>query len=301
MENIANTSDIKNLIIDVSEKINKKNLSIFVHTSLNTNNIKYSASDIIYANFLEYSKQYQILIFSNKFKYMLFEILNDEDKKLTRRENSSLINFNLYITKSFFVIFKDSIFYSYQTLNYKYKNDELLNFISKKFNITISNSYELSDLDLSEIINNSNKKKIISSFTNLNKKSNKSFILYILYLVLCVFLTLIYSAYDSNVENKKRLQKIISDKEKYLLASKVLKYRPLKNEYTNFINTADKYKLEILSFNYNHEQIEIRLSSKNKNNIYNFLDEYEKFILYNSITKEESTNMFIGTINVKSN
>ncbi len=97
------------------------------------------------------------------------------------------------------------------------------------------------------------------------------------------------------------MQKIISDKEEYLTASKVLKFRPLKNEYTNFINTADKYKLEILSFNYNYEQIEIRLSSKNKNNIYNFLDEYEKLILYNSITKEESTNMFIGTINVKSN
>jgi len=99
MKDIALPSDIKSIIVDVSEEIQKKNLLNFVYTSLDLNNIDYSSNDIIYSNFLEHSKQYQFFIFSNNFKYMIIELLDDEYS-----EDSSN-SFRLYIAKNFFVIY----------------------------------------------------------------------------------------------------------------------------------------------------------------------------------------------------
>lgn len=302
MSDIANISDIQNLIVDVSEEINQKNLLNFTQTSLDINNIKYSSNDIIYCKFLEYSKQYQIFVFSSTFKYMLIELLNyyNDETKDTKSLMSSLV-FKLYITKSFFVIYKNDELYVYQVLNHKYKNDELLAFINKSFNITISKSHEISESSLNKIIENKHNQIIISSFYNLNKKSNKSFLLYLLYLVVCVFFILIYKNHESNILKDKRLEKINTHKEEYLKISKMLKFKPFKNEYIKLVNTADKYKLKILSFDYNPKIMKIKFSSKNKENIYSFLNEYKNSVVGNSIVRLASKNIFISTVNVKPN
>ncbi len=297
MKDIASTSDIKSLIVDVSEEIKKKNLLNFVHTSLDLHNIDYTSSDIIYSNFLEHSKQYQFFIFPNNFKYMILEFFNEENQKDSNNDN--LKSFNLYVCKSFFVIYKDTKLYAYQVLNQEYSKNELVNFISKSFNITISSIFELSDSSLTKLGENAENKK--HQFFNINKKSNKSFLLFIAYLLLCIFVSGVYENYESKSLEKENLAKIETKKNEHLKVSKMLKFKPFKTEYKRLISTTNKFNLKILSLEYNLENMNIKLSTKNKESIYLFLNEYQNNLLGNSIVKVESKNLFIGTINVKPN
>jgi len=299
MKNIAALSDIKSLIVNVSEEITQKNLLNFAHTSLDIDGIEYSSIDIIYCNFLKYSKQYQLLVFPNNFKHMIIELLNYQDKK--RDELKGLITFRLYITKTFFVIYENNKLYSYQILNQEYSKDELLNFIDKNFNIVISEINEISDIELKNITENIDDNEIISSFSNINRKSNKSFLLYILYLVVCVFTTIIYQSYENKLFNDKKLNKINTYKKEYLEISKILKFKPFKTEYIKLINTANKFNLKIISFNYSPGNMNIKVSTKKKDSIYLFLNDYQNNLLANSIVQLNSKDVFVSTINVKTN
>lgn len=297
MKNIALPSDIKSLIVNVSEEIKKKNLLEFTYTSLDINNIDYSSNDIIYSNYLEHSSQYQFFVFPNNFEYMIIELLDEVQKE--SQEKKDLNNFNLYVSKSFFVIYKSSKLYAYQVLNEKYTKDELFDFISKSFNITITNVFNLSDSDLNKFQKNIANKK--HKFININKKSNKSFLLYVVYLLICISSVGLYKTYENkNLENEK-LEKIKTANTEYLKISKMLKFNPFKEEYKRLINTTNKFNLKILSLNYSPEIMKIQLSTKNKENIYSFLDEYSSNLLGNSISKLDSKKIYIGMIDVKPN
>ncbi|MAD41956.1 MAG: hypothetical protein CL623_06150 [Arcobacter sp.] len=297
MKDIALTSDIKSLIVDVSEEIKKKNLLNFIHTSLDLNNIDYSSTDIIYSNYLVHSKQYQFFVFANTFKYMIIELFYEEVPK--ESSNKNLNSFNLYVSNSFFVIYKNSKLYAYQVLNQEYSEDELLNFIKKSFNITISDIYEISDSFLHKLEESVKNKKLI--FTNINKKSNKSFLFFLTYLFICICSAVTYDMYKSKILERKKFEKIENIKAEHLKISKMLKFKPFKIEYKRLISTANKFNLKILSFDYKIEVMNIKLSTKNKESIYLFLDEYQSSLLGNSIEKIDTENIFIGIINVKPN
>ena len=74
MTNYACVKNIVSLEIDVSEKIDKENLKDFAFTSLKLNNKNFSKNDLIYINYIEELKQYQILLITNNHKYLLFQI-----------------------------------------------------------------------------------------------------------------------------------------------------------------------------------------------------------------------------------
>lgn len=299
MKEVATNSDIKNLIVDVSEEIRAKNILKFAHTTLDINDIEYSSKDIIYCNFLEYSNQYQLLIFSNSFKYMIIELLNYEDT--ISEESSDLLIFKLYISKTFFVVYKNLKLYVYQTLNQEYSKDELLSYIHKNFNINISVVRELDNTKLNKITQSIDINNIVSSFSNINKKNNKIFILYLLYLFICIFSTIIYKNYESDIFKDNQLKKINNDKKEYLKISKKLSFKAFEPDYKKLISSAKKYNLKINSLNYNSKSINIEVSTKKKASIYLFLNEYKDFLLGNSIVKNDSMNIYLSTINVKIN
>ena len=74
MTNYACVKNIVSLEIDVSEKIDKENLKDFAFTSLKLNNKNFSKNDLIYINYIEELKQYQILLSTNAHKYLFFQI-----------------------------------------------------------------------------------------------------------------------------------------------------------------------------------------------------------------------------------
>ena len=295
MKNIATIADVKSILVNVSEKIEDKSILSFAQTSLDLNNIEYSDSYNIYCTFLKYSNQYQIIVFKSTFKYLIFELIHFCENT----QNSD--TFTLYITKDFFVIFNDNHLYTYQKINQQYTKKELLEYISKNFKIIITNVKELDENILNEIVERKDFNSDISFLKNINQKTKKAFLLYVFYLFACISSTIFYISYEEEAFNKKKLFEQKEAKDKYLKTIKELKFDPYEIEYTKLVKIINTLGLKLISYNYISGIMNIKISSKNKNNIYEFLNHYKRSLLGNSISKSDSENIFVSVVNVKIN
>ena len=295
MEYVARKLDIKSILINVTEEISKNSILDFAVSSLNLNNIEYSPSDNIYCIFLEYSMQYQIIVFNNKFKYIIFELIFDN--KINVQKNI----FSLYIAKDFFVIFRGKSLYTYQEISQEYTKEELIEYIFRNFNISIKDTKVLNESDLEKVIKSNINNSNFSSLKNINIKSKKPFYIYLGYIIICLLSLFLYRTYEKEIYKKEELFKIQEDKRKYLNTIKILKFKPFIFEYSELINMINNLNLELISLTYGYKTMKIKVSSRNKNNLYLLLKHYKNNLLENSISKQESKNIFIGVFNVKSN
>jgi len=295
MEYVARKLDIKSILINVTEEISKNSILDFAVSSLNLNNIEYSPSDNIYCIFLEYSMQYQIIVFNNKFKYIIFELIFDN--KINVQKNI----FSLYIAKDFFVIFRGKSLYTYQEISQEYTKEELIEYIFRNFNISIKDTKVLNESDQEKIIKSNIDNSNFSFLKNINIKSKKPFYIYLGYIIICLLSLFLYRTYEKEIYKKEELFKIQEDKRKYLNTIKILKFKPFITEYSELINMINNLNLELISLTYGHKTMKIKVSSRNKNNLYLLLKHYKNNLLENSISKQESKNIFIGVFNVKSN
>lgn len=295
MEYVARKLDIKSILINVTEEISKNSILDFAVSSLNLNNIEYSPSDNIYCIFLEYSMQYQIIVFNNKFKYIIFELIFDN--KINVQKNI----FSLYIAKDFFVIFRGKSLYTYQEISQEYTKEELIEYIFRNFNISIKDTKVLNESDQEKIIKSNIDNSNFSSLKNINIKSKKPFYIYLGYIIICLLSLFLYRTYEKEIYKKEELFKIQEDKRKYLNTIKILKFKPFIFEYSELINMINNLNLELISLTYGYKTMKIKVSSRNKNNLYLLLKHYKNNLLENSISKQESKNIFIGVFNVKSN
>lgn len=291
MKNIALSVDVKSIIVDVSQEILEKNILDFTYSSLELNNITYKSTDKIYCNFLKYSNQYQIFVFNNNFEYMIFELLS----------NTENLDFTLYITKDFFVVFEKNKFYTYQKTNQEYSEDELLEYINKNFNISITTIIKLDENEVNKIIENKDFNLYKSNLKNINIKSNKTFLLYLSYLLICVLGTFFYQEFEEKSLHKHRAIKQNLAKKEYSKTIKKLKFTPYEKEYEKLIKTINKLDLKLVSLTYSNSRMKIKVHSKKKNNIYVFLAAYQKRLQSNNIRKLTSKNIFESILNVKIN
>jgi len=295
MEYVARKLDIKSILINVTEEISENSILDFAVSSLNLNNIEYSPSDNIYCIFLEYSMQYQIIVFNNKFKYIIFELIFDN--KINIQKNI----FSLYIAKDFFVIFRGKSLYTYQEISQEYTKEELIEYIFRNFNISIKDTKVLNESDQEKIIKSNIDNSNFSFLKNINIKSKKPFYIYLGYIIICLLSLFLYRTYEKEIYKKEELFKIQEDKRKYLNTIKILKFKPFIFEYSELINMINNLNLELISLTYGYKTMKIKVSSRNKNNLYLLLKHYKNNLLENSISKQESKNIFIGVFNVKSN
>ncbi|MGB1226562.1 MAG: hypothetical protein ACPG9K_01630 [Poseidonibacter sp.] len=291
MKNIALSIDVKSIIVDVSQEILEKNILDFTYSSLELNNITYKSTDKIYCNFLKYSNQYQIFVFNNNFEYMIFELLS----------NTENLDFTLYITKDFFVVFEKNKFYTYQKTNQEYLEDELLEYINKNFNISITTIIKLDENEVNKIIENKDFNLYKSNLKNINIKSNKTFLLYLSYLLICVLGTFFYQEFEEKSLHKDRAIKQNLAKKEYSKTIKKLKFTPYEKEYEKLIKRINKLDLKLVSLTYSNSRMKIKVHSKKKNNIYVFLAAYQKRLQSNNIRKLTSKNIFESILNVKIN
>lgn len=291
MKNIALSIDVKSIIVDVSQEILEKNILDFTYSSLELNNITYKSTDKIYCNFLQYSNQYQIFVFNNNFEYMIFELLS----------NTKNLDFTLYISKDFFVVFEKNKFYTYQKTNQEYLEDELLEYINKNFNISITTIIKFDENEVNKIIENKDFNLYKSNLKNINIKSNKTFLLYLSYLLICVLGTFFYQEFEEKSLHKDRAIKQNLAKKEYSKTIKKLKFTPYEKEYEKLIKTINKLDLKLVSLTYSNSRMKIKVHSKKKNNIYVFLAAYQKRLQSNNIRKLTSKNIFESILNVKIN
>ena len=292
MLEIAPNNQIKSLLIDVSEEIENKNLKKFVSTTLNLNNIVLNKNDFLYINFISEINKYQILIFPKDFKYMVFQIFEQLyiDKNINK--------YDLYLTESFFCLYKNASFYYSQKLESKVIIEDLISYLNKIFSIKID-SYQFIDefqqKKLEKKYLESNEKNIIQNF---NIKNSHSFKIYLIY----IFLLFSFCAvvFQNKLENSQKEDSEINIKNDF----EKLKKEHLFNSFSNFFNELFlifvKYDFDLESFEYKENSLKIVFSSSLKTNIYSFFNEIKEKLISQEISYLEKEELYKAVVYVKS-
>ncbi len=292
MLEIAPNNQIKSLLIDVSEEIENKNLKKFVSTTLNLNNIVLNKNDFLYINFISEINKYQILIFPKEFKYMVFQIFEQLyiDKNINK--------YDLYLTESFFCLYKNGSFYYSQKLESKVIIEDLISYLNKIFSIKID-SYQFIDefqqKKLEKKYLESNEKNIIQNFNIKNSHSLKIYLLYIF--LLFSFCAVVF---ENKLENSQKEDSEINIKNDF----EKLKKEHLFNSFSNFFNELFlifvKYDFDLESFEYKENSLKIVFSSSLKTNIYSFFNEIKEKLISQEISYLEKEELFKAVVYVKS-
>ena len=283
MTKYISSDQIITLELDVSEEIDNNSLRNFVLTSLNLNNKEYSANDLIYTTYIKELKQYQILLINNKFSKAEFQVF-----ELFYKDKAE--GLDLYLCDKFFCLYKNGIFYYYQAIEFSLTIDEFLDFISKKFNTNVNNYKKIEVEELEELKNEYLQSKKKSSLKNINKKRNNSFIFYLIYLFLLVYICIYYIEQNStnNVE-KPILNTSNLDYEKF---KKEHTFISLENDFNKIFESINKHSLEIISFEYKKAKIKMILNSQIKDDLYLFLNEYKKSLISSSVYFDEKRELY---------
>ena len=288
MLDFAFTNEIKSLFIDVSEEIENKNLKKFIFTSLKLNNFEINKNDFIHVNFISELKQYQVLVFSKKYKNAIFQLF-----ELFYLDKNDLNKFDLYFTNDFFCLYKNTKFYYFQKIESHFEIDELIEYINKKFTLKIDNYKIIDNLELEELKTSYLEKKIQNKLANFNKSDNYSFKIYLFYLVAILILSLFF--WEDKDETKNNF--IVENE-----------FDKLKNEYVfssfntdfNFlIKSLQKYNLNLKSFEYKENRIKINFSTISKPDIYNLFTNLKDKLISQEINYLENEKIYEVIIYVK--
>jgi hypothetical protein len=283
MTNYISSDQIITLELDVSEEIDNNSLRNFVLTSLNLNNKEYSANDLIYTTYIKELKQYQILLINNKFSKAEFQVF-----ELFYKDKAE--GLDLYLCDKFFCLYKNGIFYYYQAIEFSLTIDEFLDFISKKFNTNVNNYKKIEVEELEKLKNEylQNKKK--SSLKNINKKRNNSFIFYLIYLFLLIYICIYYIEQNSTNNVEKPISNTSNlDYEKF---KKEYTFVSLENDFNKIFESINKHSLQIVSFEYKKAKIKMILNSQIKDDLYLFLNEYKKSLISSSVYFDEKKELY---------
>lgn len=287
MLSIAYSNEIKSFNINVSEKIKDTNFSNFISTSLNLNNFETTKNDFLHVIFIEEILQYQILIFPQHNKIPIFQIFEQLYSNKT-----DLITFDLYITNNFFCLYKNRKIYYYQNLESKIINEELLDYLSKKFNQEINNYKFFTELNLKELEVKYLKQNKKNSIKNFNQKNNFSFKLYLIYLII-IFSTIFIFKEKNQIEENPKIENNFNDlKNEYL-------FNYFYSDFDNLNNLLRKYNLSLKLLDYKDNKIKLIFTSNSKPNIYAFLENIKNRLISQQIIFIENENIFESIIYVK--
>ena len=283
MTNYACVKNIVSLEIDVSEKIDKENLKDFAFTSLILNNKNFSKNDLIYINYIEELKQYQILLSTNAHKYLFFQIFElFYDKEIK--------GLDLYLGDDFFCLYKDGLFYYYQAIEISLSIDDFLEFINRKFNSKINNYIKIEKDYLEELKEKYLLKNTKTILKNINIKNDNSFKFYLVYIFLLLFSSLYFYFNYTDFFHKEEV--VINEelhfeklKNDYLFAS-------VENDLNDIFKNIKLYNLDLVLFEYKQNNIKLTLASKNKEDLYQFLKEYKETLISSSILFDENKKTY---------
>ncbi|MBL3519441.1 hypothetical protein H0A43_03090 [Arcobacter lanthieri] len=283
------SKDILIVELETSEKINDKYLKSFILSNLKLKNISLNQNDIIYINFIENIKEYQLFIVNNGFKFFEFEVFHTYIDK-----NSN--GFSLFICQDFFIIFKHSNLYYYQKINQNINQDDFLQFLEKKFKIKIEKIYQISPDILknlkSEFLKNFSKKHYKEPLKKFELKKDFSFYIYIFYLLIVIYFSFYYFQNIKKYEEKEQnIVKIEDIKEKYSFIS-------FEERFYKILENIDKNRLTLISFEFRQNRAKIVINHKNKDNINLFLESCEN-VLTSSINFLDDSKNFEAIVDVE--
>ena len=283
MTNYACVKNIVSLEIDVSEKIDKENLKDFAFTSLILNNKNFSKNDLIYINYIEELKQYQILLSTNAHKYLFFQIFElFYDKEIK--------GLDLYLGDDFFCLYKDGLFYYYQAIEISLSIDDFLEFINRKFNSKINNYIKIEKAYLEELKEKYLLKNTKTILKNINIKNDNSFKFYLVYIFLLLFSSLYFYFNYTDFFHKEEV--VINEELHFEKLKNDYLFVSVENDLNDILKNIKLYNLDLVLFEYKQNNIKLTLASKNKEDLYQFLKEYKETLISSSILFDENKKTY---------
>jgi len=287
--NMSKYIPIKQIIsleINVSEKIDNENLKDFVLTSLSINNKIFSNKDLIYNSHIDKLNQYQMIVIDKNYKYVAFQIFElFYDKKVE--------GLDLYLCDDFFCLYKNGLFYYYQTIEFSLTIEDFLEFINRKFNTKINNYIKIEKDYLEELKNKYLSKNIKTTLKNINIKNDNSFKFYMIYVFILFILGMYFYlnteelSFDKEIINNQNLEFERFKKEHNFLSSG--------DAFDEILENIKRHNLDLQILEYKQSKIKIILSSQIKENLYLFLQEYKKSLLSSSVYFDENKQKYEAT------
>ena len=254
--------------IPVSEKINENYLSEFILTTLKENEFLIQKKSKIFYTYLDNTNEYQITLYqaSKNLTYPIVNCINTNDKGV-----------NLSIHNNFFTVFIDGILYYYQKIDSCLQEDEFVNYVQKRLNISIDNVCFIkeSPLNINNNENSINHKQYKNRLNYIPLKTFFEMQLYFVFIIVLISLSLTY--FYTNLEhlnsNETQLNSLRSDYENIVNSKK--------NQTSISLHLGILYKkintlnLKLLSLKFEKKTLFIKLSSLNKTALYAFINSYK--------------------------
>lgn len=288
----ASNNEIKSLLIDVSEEIENKNLKKFIFTSLKLNNFEISKNDFVHINFISELKQYQVLIFPNHYKNTIFQIF-----ELYYLDEKDFNKFDLYFNDDFFCLYKNGKFYYFQNLQSEIFIEELIEFINKKFSITLDSFKVIQKKSCEDLKNEYSKKALKNKLENFNIKNDYSFKIYLFYILIIISCFTFY-LYENQIKNEENETKIVEENQFDKLKKEHF-FTSISLDFNNIVELLKKYDLNLKLFEYKDNKQKIVFSSFIKSDIYSFFGELKDNLITQEVNYFENEKKYEAVIYVK--
>lgn len=196
--------------------------------------------------------------------------------------------------KIFFCLYKNSKIYYYQKLNQIIQKDELIEFLNKKFQINIDNFKQIDKNEIEKLKNSYLEKNIKQNLSFLNLNQDYGFVFFVLYLfVVLIFSFFIFSNEEKieQIENKEEINIDIL-KHKY-------KFQSFQEKLDLIFQDINTNSLDLQSLEFKQNRLKLILTSRKKEDLYQFLEKNNKNITFSSINFLENSNLYEAVIDAK--
>lgn len=301
MENFdIKTIDIKDIhtfSFSVSEEINDKYLLKFLRTSILDKDIPLNKNTTFYYRFLKESLTYEIVLFDTKVDSLIFEPLVFEE--FYKDENIERNSIDLFLTKEYFCLYKEREFVFLKVIK-DVSDDEIKEYISKTYNLNVSNIYNFDESKIEELKKEYVKNKKVKPQASFVFE-DKSFTYFKLFTLLGAFLLLggLYFK-DPLVLNEETSSK---DLEYYKSGYEKLLDKHARDydidETRELLKYLKIYKVRLINLEYKNKKTAVLISHKNKQNLFDFISVFEKRIKINKIEFRDEEKQFFMDLVIK--
>jgi hypothetical protein len=300
-DSIISFTNLNLISIEVTNKISSKYLNEFIKTSLKTHNISLEPHSKIFIKFIQEANIYEIYIINTLINNPF--IMQQIFKSYYKKDNT--ISIDIFITKDFFVVYKNKEFYLSKK-NKQYTKNDIINYLKFTYKLQIDNIYMIDDEELKRL-----KQAFLNNSYNLEYISfnNHGYIYFLLYFLTSVVFSayifyyqpLKYSKIQSQQPNIisndiKQLQNLKQQYKK--LSTKVIKNKQLSKKIIELFNYLKLNKIHITKIEYK-QQLYITIVAKQKKFLYDFLAIYDKKIKIINLIKLEDNKNFSMDIQIE--
>ncbi|WP_419765425.1 MAG: hypothetical protein ACNI28_02980 [Arcobacter sp.] len=262
-------------LFKVSEEILDKNIDEFILHKLKEDN-NFKKNHHIFYSYIDLTKEYFICHYENKYNAITVIDIIIEFLKNKKLDNKRVA---VYF-KDYFLLFEHCKFYYFQKIEKELLREDIDEYIKKRFNFYVDESYHIDSSDLNNLIN---AKSYKSSLNYIGNRSAAK--IYYLYLIALLLIGLFIYVYEYN--NKR-----IIEKQKILSLEKQKKQNSIKRKDTLYYKTAlllneiKENNLKIKKYVFSKKSLNVTIVSSKSDDAYAFLQKY-KNIKVNSFIKSK--------------